>query len=230
MNKFKKKMKSLSQETKVGITIFVVAIVFFTTVGLARNWWKPDRNSSINPSISTSSDIPNSTPSPSNPTPSTSTNVNANVDEVVGYPYDGKKEIARHFYDLESSVEIQTESIIYYDGKYYASKGIDIVSIDGKTFDVLSALSGTVESVNNDPIYGLTVIIECEYDIELIYSSLESTTLKEGNKVSKGDVIGKAGESIFGADLGKIHLTFQVMKDEIYLNPENCFGKKISQL
>jgi hypothetical protein len=97
MNKFKKKMKSLSQETKVGITIFVVAIVFFTTVGLARNWWKPDRNSSINPSISTSSDIPNSNPSPSNPTPSTSTNVNANVDEVVGYPYDGKKEIARHF-------------------------------------------------------------------------------------------------------------------------------------
>ena len=133
-------------------------------------------------------------------------------------------------YDLDSSTEIQTESIIYYEGKYHASKGIDVIDLEGKSFDVIAALSGEVESVKDDPIYGLTVIIESEYDVETIYSSLESTTLKEGDKVTKGDIIGKAGEAVFGSDLGKIHLTFQIMKDDLYLNPEKCFGKKLSEL
>lgn len=230
MKNFKRKIKSLSQETKVGITIFVVAILFFTTVGLARNWWKNDESPSTKPSNSTTSNVVPSSPTPSSPTPTTSTNVNVNLEEKVGYPYSGNKEIARHFYDLDSSVELQAESIIYYDGKYYASKGIDIVSVDGKSFDVVAALSGEVESVKNDPMYGLTVIIENEYDIKTIYSSLESTTLKEGDKVSKGDVIGLAGESLFGSDLNKIHVTFQMMKDDLYLNPEKCFGKKVSNI
>lgn len=229
MKNFKKKFKSMSQETKVGITIFIVAIVFFTTVGLARNWWRPDKSSSLNPSNSTSANISPSSTTPSI-VPSTSTNVNVNIDEKVGYPYDGNKEIARHFYDLDSSIEIQAESIIYYDGKYYASKGIDVVSVDGKTFDVIAALSGEVESVKNDPMYGLTVIIESEYDVEIIYSSLESTSLKEGDKIKKGDVIGKAGESLFGSDIDKIRVTFQIKKDDIYLNPEKCFGKKLSEI
>lgn len=229
MKNFKKKIKSLSQEAKVGITIFVVAVVFFSTIGLATNWWKPN-STSKNPSASgnyiSSSSITSQIP----PSSSTNGNVNANVDELVGYPYSGQKEIARHFYDLDSSTEIQTESIIYYEGKYHASKGIDVIDLEGKSFDVIAALSGEVESVKDDPIYGLTVIIESEYDVETIYSSLESTTLKEGDKVTKGDIIGKAGEAVFGSDLGKIHLTFQIMKDDLYLNPEKCFGKKLSEL
>ncbi len=230
MKNFKRKIKSLSQEAKVGITIFVVAIVFFSTIGLARNWWKPG-TSSTNPSTGINSNSGSiSSIVPSSPTPSQSTNVNVTIDEKIGYPYSGNKEIIRHYYDLDSSVEIQAESVIYYDGKYYASKGIDVADSSNKSFDVLAVVSGKVESIKDDPIYGLTVIIESEYDIETIYSSLESTTLKEGDKVSKGDVIGLAGESLFGTDLDKIHVTFQIMKDDIYLNPEKCFGKKMSEI
>lgn len=231
MKNFKRKMKSLSQEAKVGITIFVVAILFFSTIGLARNWWRPGTSSTTpNTGINSNSTPTPSSPTPSTPTPSQSTNVNVTVDEKIGYPYSGNKEIICHYYDLDSSVEIQAESVIYYDGKYYASKGIDVADSSGKSFDVLAAVSGEVESIKDDPIYGLTVIIESEYDVETIYSSLESTTLKEGDKVTKGDVIGVAGESLFGADLGKIHVTFQIKKDDIYLNPEKCFGKKLSEI
>lgn len=96
--------------------------------------------------------------------------------------------------------------------------GIDIKA--DKTTVVMAAEEGTVESIKNDPRYGLTVTISHENGFKTIYSNLLTTEfVKENEIVEKGQTIGTIGESSSFEVADDAHLHFEMYKDGAVVNP-----------
>ena len=223
--KLKKKLANINQETKIGVSIILVALLFFGGVGLTKKWWQPE--SPVKPST-TNSIITNSN---SNYTSSSviSKPIANELDEIVTYPYPSSATIVTYYFDLEDDLETQAKSVVFYEGKYYSSKGIN-VTLNNTDFMVSAASSGVVKSKTNDPIYGLTVIVEGANNTLFSYSSLSSSPLKEGDKVKKGDLVGYAGECAYGSALKSKHLHFEVCYNKNQINPLEVFNKAIGDI
>ena len=222
--RMKRKLANINQEAKIGVSIILVALLFFGGVGLTKKWWQPETSisstSSLVESVSTSSSsshIINSEP------------VANELDEVIAYPYPSNATIQTYFFDVNDDLETQTKSIVYYEGKYYSSRGID-VTLNNEEFMVSASSSGKVIKKTNDPTYGLTILIESPNNIIFSYSSLASSPLKEGDKVKKGALIGYAGECDFGKELKSKHLHFEVYYNKTPINPLNVFNKEIGDI
>lgn len=222
--KMKRKLANINQEAKIGVSIILVALLFFGGVGLTKKWWQPESSisttSSIVESVSTqtsSSTIINSEP------------VANELDEVIAYPYPSNATIQTYFFDVNDDLETQTKSIVYYEGKYYSSRGID-VTLNNEEFMVSASSSGKVIKKTDDPTYGLTILIESPNNTIFSYSSLASSPLKEGDKVKKGELVGYAGECDFGKELKSKHLHFEVYYNKIPINPLNVFNKEIGDI
>ena len=222
--KMKRKLANINQEAKIGVSIILVALLFFGGVWLTKKWWQPETSisstSSLVESVSTSSSsshIINSEP------------VANELDEVIAYPYPSNATIQTYFFDVNDDLETQTKSIVYYEGKYYSSRGID-VTLNNEEFMVSASSSGKVIKKTNDPTYGLTILIESPNNIIFSYSSLASSPLKEGDKVKKGALIGYAGECDFGKELKSKHLHFEVYYNKTPINPLNVFNKEIGDI
>lgn len=222
--KMKRKLANINQEAKIGVSIILVALLFFGGVGLTKKWWQPETSisstSSLVESVSTSSSsshIINSEP------------VANELDEVIAYPYPSNATIQTYFFDVNDDLETQTKSIVYYEGKYYSSRGID-VTLNNEEFMVSASSSGKVIKKTNDPTYGLTILIESPNNIIFSYSSLASSPLKEGDKVKKGALVGYAGECDFGKELKSKHLHFEVYYNKTPINPLNVFNKEIGDI
>ena len=219
--KFKKRLANINQEAKIGASIILVALLFFGGVGLTKKWWQPESStSSITSSFTSSSSYKEVI---------TSEPVANELDEVIAYPYPSNAEIITYYFDLNDDLEKQTKSIVYYEGKYYSSRGID-VALNNEEFIVTSSVSGKVISKRNDPTYGLTVIVEGANNTLFSYSSLSSSSLKEGDKIKKGDLIGYAGECAFGTSLKTKHLHFEVYYKNNPINPLSVFNKEIGEI
>ena len=220
--KVKKKLANISQEAKIGLSIVLVAIFFFGGIGITKKWWQPNKPS-ISNSLSNNNVITN-----------TSTIINSNpvtneLDEIVGYPYPSNASIITYYFDLDDDVDTQAKSVVLFEGKYYSSKGID-VAVNNTEFVVTSSTSGVVKNKINDPVYGLTVIVEGANNTLFSYSSLSSSHLKEGDKVKKGETIGFAGECAYGSSLKTKHLHFEVYYNNEHVNPLSCFNKAIGDI
>lgn len=221
--KLKKKLANVSQEAKIGVSIVLVALFFFGGIGLTKKWWQPNQESSPLVSVESSSQIISSTPIIN------SEPVANELDEIVTYPYPSNAKILTYYFDVEDDLDTQSKSVVYYEGKYYSSKGID-VAVDNTDFMVTASASGVVKSKTNDPVYGLTVLIECPNNTVFSYSSLSASPLKVGDKVKKGDLVGSAGECAFGSNLKTKHLHFEVFYKEKNINPLSCFNKAIGDI
>ncbi|WP_188207593.1 M23 family metallopeptidase [Alkalibacillus aidingensis] len=129
-----------------------------------------------------------------------------------------RTEIMTNYYDVDASAEEQEDALIFYNNQYYQSKGVDITSTDGEPFDVIASLSGTVVSVEDDELLGLTVELEHEGNRSTVYASLSEAEVQEGDELSQGDKIGVSGENVYsGADVSKVH--FQLHEDGEPVNP-----------
>lgn len=133
-----------------------------------------------------------------------------------------------NFYDYQSDETTQQNAIINYDTTYIQNNGIAYGGIDD-TFDVVSVLPGKVTAVKEDNLMGKIVTIEHDSNIITTYQSLSEVTVKEGDQIAQGTVIGKAGEANLEKDLGK-HVLFEITIDGKYVNPENCYDKTVDQL
>ncbi len=72
--------------------------------------------------------------------------------------------------------------------------GIDVLAKKGET--VRAPASGTVVSVDSDDLYGTTVTIDHGDGIRSVYSNLAAEpTVKAGDEVNAGDIIGSVGET-----------------------------------
>lgn len=100
--------------------------------------------------------------------------------------------------------------------------GIDIKA--DKASVVVATEKGKVESIKNDPRYGLTVIIAHPNGFKTVYSNLLTTEfVQEGEDVEKGQTIATVGETASFEVADECHLHFEMYKDGIAVNPTIYF-------
>ena len=105
----------------------------------------------------------------------------------------------------------------YYKGKEIDEEihlGVDLASLANS--DVLAANNGRVIFAGRFGIYGLTLVLDHGQGLASVYSHLSKMTVKPGQEVMKGEVIGITGQTgLAGGD----HLHFSVMVSGVFANP-----------
>lgn len=119
-----------------------------------------------------------------------------------------------------SSIGAYTETMVWSStlGRYSSHMAIDFFAEEGT--DVLAVYDGTVKSVETTLLKGTTVVIDHGDGLTTIYNSLadgESVTV--GQKVSKGDVIGKVSLSNRQESSSGAHLHFEVTENGEKIDP-----------
>lgn len=145
--------------------------------------------------------------------------------ETIYQPFNVDAKIMHYFFDPEDSIDIKSQALISYDGKFIPSIGIDY-TYNNETFDVIASFSGKVIEKSIDPLYGLKIGIQSESGLISYYSGLSNTSCYLDEYVQQGDIIGYAGTSVINESLGN-HLHFELKLDEFYLNPLKCYGKYV---
>ena len=96
--------------------------------------------------------------------------------------------------------------------------GIDIAAEAGA--QVKAAGNGTVESVEQDYFMGTTVTIDHGNGVKSVYANLtEIPTVKAGDSVSVGDIIGSVGSTAKAESLSASHLHFEMTNSGAYVDP-----------
>ncbi|MBP2076196.1 M23 family metallopeptidase [Oceanobacillus polygoni] len=151
--------------------------------------------------------------------------------ELIQMPVEDldQAEIVTKFFDYNAEQEDRENALVLYNNRFYQSTGVDIASADAETFDVLAALTGTVEEVKEDPLLGNVVILLHGEDVKTYYASLEEVSVSAGAEIKQGEKLGTAGKNIFGKDNGT-HVHFEIRKDGKEVNPESYFNQPVSSL
>lgn len=120
----------------------------------------------------------------------------------------------------EIATDFATETLIYSKTleEWTVHNGIDIKA--PKTTVVVASSDGVVESIKNDPRYGLTVTITHRDGFKTVYSNLLTAEfVSQGQTVEKGRTIGTVGETASFEISEEPHLHFEMIKDGVYVNP-----------
>lgn len=103
-------------------------------------------------------------------------------------------------------------------GDWRTHDGVDISAALGDS--VLSACSGTVLSVEDDPLMGTTVVIGHDGGYQTTYSNLAApASVTAGETVSAGQIIGAVGDTAAAEAAQEPHLHFSVTKDGEAVDP-----------
>ncbi|MEN9406782.1 MAG: hypothetical protein RLZ12_1066 [Bacillota bacterium] len=148
--------------------------------------------------------------------------VDSKVQEVMEWPVQAESSAKpiRAFYKKEASTKEQEACLVRKGNTYFAHDGLDFSRKDGKTFDVVAALTGEVEKVGPDQ-----VVLKHADGIRTYYQCVSKPLVKAGEVISQGDVIACAGCSELEKADG-VHLHFCVKKNEQSVDPATYLGKK----
>ena len=94
--------------------------------------------------------------------------------------------------------------------------GIDLAM--EKDSVVKSVYSGKVKKVEQSTLEGVIVTVDLNNGMTAIYKSLSSASVKDGDKVENGSVIGVVGTMLSENDEG-VHLHLELKKDGSFVNP-----------
>jgi len=148
-----------------------------------------------------------------------------NSSKKIINPYvDSTVTIGKTYYDYKGNEEEQVKSIILHDNTYMQNTGIDYVSEE--EFEVIAILEGTVVEVKEDEIVGKTVEIKHDNGYVSVYQSLSDVSVKKGDVIAQGQLIGKSGINELDKDLGN-HLHFEIYVNGQASNPENYLNKEL---
>ncbi len=101
--------------------------------------------------------------------------------------------------------------------------GVDLAAQVGE--EVYAALDGEVLSVENDPLLGTVITLNHGDGLMTLYGNLsEEVAVRQGDKVSAGQVIGAVGETAAGETNEGGWLHFAVKKDGVLVNPMEYLG------
>lgn len=139
-------------------------------------------------------------------------------------PYtDSSVTIGKSYYDYKADAETQEKSIVYHDNTYMQNSGIDFIAEN--PFDVVAILDGSVTDVKDDDTLGKIIEIKHDNGYVSIYQSLSEVSVKKGDVITQGQVLGKSGTNNLDKDMGN-HLHFelyvngQVVDPTLYLNKD----------
>ena len=140
-------------------------------------------------------------------------------------PYlDENVTIGKNYYDYKADSKTQENSIIYHDNTYMQNSGVDFVNKN--TFDVISILDGSVTDVKEDETLGKVIEIKHDNNYISLYQSLSEISVKKGDMVKQGQVIGKSGTNELDKELGN-HLHFELYLDGQVVNPTLYLNKEL---
>ena len=84
----------------------------------------------------------------------------------------------------------------------------------------MASEAGIIESIKNDPRYGLTITIAHDNGFKTIYSNLLTTEfVSENENIEKGQTIGTIGDTSSFEIADETHLHFEMYKDGELVNP-----------
>ena len=149
-----------------------------------------------------------------------------NIPDTLGSPV-SDVDIVRYFYDSNSDLERKEKSIVYYEGTYMPNTGIDYAREE--VFDVLSIYDGTVIDIGEDELLGKTVKIRHNNELISVYQGIDNIEVKKGDVVFTGQKIATSGNNKINKDLGN-HFHFEIYKNGVTINPENCINKKLGDI
>lgn len=118
------------------------------------------------------------------------------------------------------------EELLYSEtlGDWRTHDGLDIAATPGTT--VLSACSGKVLAVEDDPMMGTTVTIEHVGGYQTCYANLQTQPpVLAGDEVSAGQIIGAVGQTAVAEAAQPPHLHFSVSRDGEPMNPEEFLNR-----
>lgn len=152
---------------------------------------------------------PEETPPPMPEVPVDDTPVTVEAPRLIVSPLNG-----------EVVTVFSVDQLVYSEtlGDWRTHDGIDIAAVQGTT--VLSASSGTVSSVTDDPLMGTTVTIRHDGGYETTYANLQARpNVEAGETVSAGQIIGAVGRTAAAESAQGPHLHFAVTKDGAPVDP-----------
>ena len=150
-----------------------------------------------------------------------------NTKEKMISPYtDQTVTVGKSYYDYKADAATQEKSIIYHDNTYLQNSGTDFISEN--VFDVVSVLDGSVTDVKEDDTLGKIVEIKHDNGYVSIYQSLSEVSVKKGDMVKQGQVIGKSGTNELDKDMGN-HLHFELYVNGQVVDPTLYLNKEINQ-
>jgi murein DD-endopeptidase MepM/ murein hydrolase activator NlpD len=117
----------------------------------------------------------------------------------------------------------ERRSYLYHDQKVdqQSHLGLDMASVHADP--VPAANDGVVAFAGYLGIYGNCVVLDHGYGLQTLYGHLSSLEVKRGDKVGRGQTIGKSGASgLAGGD----HLHFAVLLQGLPISPIEWFDKK----
>lgn len=156
------------------------------------------------------------------------------LEEVIKSPLEGEEvTVAKSYYDQTADTTTQVNSLFYYkvgETMYsHESKGVSLKDTNNETVNVVAALSGKVASVKDEILKGTVVTIEHENGVETVYTGVYNVNVEAGDEVEQGTVLGKTGLSQLEPDSGNV-IHFEVLKDDVKVNPETVIDKKLGDL
>lgn len=113
-----------------------------------------------------------------------------------------------------------SENLVYSETlqEWITHTAIDIKA--PKTTVVKAAEAGVVESIKNDPRYGLTIILSHSKNYKTVYSNLLSAEfVNVGDNVEKGQSLGSVGSTAAFEIADEPHLHFEIIKDGEKVDP-----------
>lgn len=147
-----------------------------------------------------------------------------NTKKIIN-PYTSQNvEIANNYYDYKADEEKQLNSIIIQNDMYIQNTGIDYTSKD--QFDIVAVLEGTIVSVKEDEINGKCIEIKHDNDYITIYQGLSEVSVKKGEVVSQGQLLGKSGTDKQDQEMIN-HLHFEVYKNGQPIDPNGYLNSEV---
>lgn len=130
----------------------------------------------------------------------------------------------KYIYPVEGDIlkDFARETVVYSKtlDMWKVHLGLDIAA--KVESEVVSVCDGEVIEISKSNFYGNTVKIQHKDGYVSVYSNLdEDISLKKGNKVKRGEVIGKIGVSALGEIADESHLHFEILKGTESINPKD---------
>lgn len=157
----------------------------------------------------------------------------ANVKSVIEATTKIEREVVRDDFFIEPFYPLKNGAVVAGFGDYrtftYSGEkvsnsyhmGLDLASTQNA--DIVTSNDGEVIYADFNGIYGNTVIVHHGLGMSSLYSHCSSMSVQKGQKVAKGQVIGKSG--VTGLALGD-HLHFGVVINGVEVRPEEWMDSK----
>lgn len=149
------------------------------------------------------------TPTPVEPEPAPEPEPTAPARPRIMNPLDG-----------ETLAAFSMDELIYDStmADWRTHNGVDIAAAEGDS--VRAAADGTVSAVKNDPLTGVTVVIDHPDSFQTVYANLqENPPASAGQEVVAGDVIGYVGKTAAAESDQESHLHFSVLQNGEIIDP-----------